>query len=41
MHYIANPFSAEEIYYNKEQDFYICPMGQHMELIGTAAFLDY
>ncbi|HEX8678267.1 MAG TPA: IS1182 family transposase [Segetibacter sp.] len=29
------PFAAEHLYYNKEQDFYVCPMGQHMDNIGT------
>jgi len=29
------PFAAEHLYYNKEQDFYVCPMGQHMNNIGT------
>ena len=35
MHYTPNPFSAEGMFYNKEKDFYVCPMGQHMERIGT------
>lgn len=34
MHYAPNPFSAEGIFY-KENDFYVCPMWQHMERIGT------
>jgi transposase len=25
------PFAADKLYYNKEQDYYVCPMGQHME----------
>jgi transposase len=29
------PFSADKLYYNKEQDYYVCPMGQHMENLGT------
>lgn len=29
------PFAAEHLFYNTEQDFYVCPMGQHMENIGT------
>jgi hypothetical protein len=29
------PFAAQHLYYNKEQDFYVCPMGQHMENIST------
>jgi transposase len=29
------PFSPEKLYYNKEKDCYICPIGQHMQIIGT------
>lgn len=29
-----NPFLVQNLYYNKEQDFYVCPMGQRMELAG-------
>lgn len=29
------PFASEHLYYNKEQDFYVCPIGQHMNNIGT------
>ena len=32
--YTPNPFSPTSLYYNKEQDFYVCPMGQHMKRIG-------
>ena len=32
--YTPNPFSPARLYYNKEQDFYVCPMGQHMKRIG-------
>ena len=28
------PFKTEKLFYNEEQDFYVCPMGQKMELIG-------
>lgn len=28
------PFSPDKLYYNKEKDCYICPMGQHMQNIG-------
>ncbi len=28
------PFAAEHLHYNKEQDYYVCPMGQHMNNIG-------
>lgn len=34
--YEANPFSPQSLYYNAEGDYYVCPMGQHMERIGTA-----
>lgn len=26
-----NPFLQQNLYYNKEKDYYVCPMGQHME----------
>jgi len=29
------PFSPDKLYYNKEKDHYICPMGQQMKNIGT------
>jgi transposase len=29
------PFAGEHLYYNPEKDFYVCPMGQHMENIGS------
>ena len=29
-------FRLENLYYNKEQDYFVCPMGQHMERVGTA-----
>ena len=32
--YTPDPFSSGSLYYNKEQDFYVCPMGQHMKRIG-------
>jgi hypothetical protein len=32
--YKPNPFHPESLYYNKEEDFYVCPMGQHMNRIG-------
>ena len=28
-------FRLENLYYNKEKDYYVCPMGQHMERAGT------
>lgn len=36
MHYEPDPFSAQSLYYNASQDYYVCPMGQHMKRIGTA-----
>src|SRR5206468_6719412 len=30
-----NLFAADKLYYNKEQDYYVCPMGQHMENKGN------
>jgi len=29
-----NPFLQQNLYYNKERDFYVCPMGQRMEFVG-------
>jgi hypothetical protein len=29
------PFAADKLYYNKELDYYVCPMGQHMENKGS------
>lgn len=29
-----NPFLPQNLFYNAEQDFYVCPMGQRMEKIG-------
>ena len=29
-----DPFSVKNMYYNEEDDYYVCPMGQHMEHIG-------
>lgn len=29
-----NPFLVRNLFYNKEQDFYVCPMGQRMEKSG-------
>lgn len=31
-----NPFSADYLYYNEEEDYYVCPMGQKMHKIGTS-----
>ena len=29
--YKNNPFLPNNMYYNKEQDYYVCPMGQHLD----------
>ena len=29
------PFKPDTLYYNSEKDFYVCPMGQRMENIGS------
>lgn len=34
--YTPDPFHQDSLYYNSEEDCYVCPMGQHMERIGTA-----
>lgn len=31
-----NPFHHDSFYYNAEEDYYVCPMGQHMTRLGTA-----
>ena len=28
-------FRIENLYYNRDEDYYVCPMGQHMERVGT------
>ena len=33
--YRDNAFMVQNMYYNEEQDFYVCPMGQHLERVGT------
>ena len=33
--YKLNPFHPENLYYNQQHDFYVCPMGQKMIPIGT------
>ena len=34
--YKPNPFHHDSFHYNSEQDYYVCPMGQHMTRIGTS-----
>lgn len=33
--YTPDPFHSDNFHYNKKEDYYVCPMGQHMERIGT------
>lgn len=33
--HIKKPFTTDHLYYNKEKNHYICPMGQPMQHIGT------
>ena len=28
--YVPDPFRSENFYYNKKEDYCVCPMGQHM-----------
>ena len=37
MHYEPDPFSQQALYYNKKEDYYVCPMGQHLTRIGTGS----
>jgi transposase len=30
----ANPFLVQNLYYNEDKDFFVCPMGQHLEYTG-------
>ena len=30
-----NPFLVQNLYYNREQDFLVCPMGQRMDRVGV------
>jgi hypothetical protein len=32
----SNAFIAQNLFYNKEKDYFVCPMGQHMEKVGTS-----
>ena len=33
--YAGNAFLVRNMYYNAKEDYYVCPMGQHMERCGT------
>ena len=34
--YKPNPFNHDNFHYNAAEDYYVCPMGQHMTRIGTS-----
>ena len=34
--YRPNPFQHDNFHYNADEDYYVCPMGQHMTRIGTS-----
>lgn len=34
--YKPNPFHHDNFHYNAVEDYYVCPMGQHMTRVGTA-----
>jgi transposase len=34
--YTPNPFHHDNFHYNADEDYYVCPMGQHMDRIGTS-----
>ncbi|MBX0335629.1 transposase, partial [Pontibacter sp. HSC-14F20] len=29
-----NPFLSQNLYYNQQEDFFVCPMGQRLEKVG-------
>ena len=31
--FMKNPFLPANMFYNEENDYYVCPMGQHLEHI--------
>ena len=31
-----NPFLTQNLYYNSQEDFYVCPMGQRLEKVSTS-----
>jgi len=34
-HGTRSSFNADQLYYNEAEDYIVCPMGQHMQNIGT------
>lgn len=39
--YKNNPFLVSNLFYNAEKDFYVCPMGQHMNKVGEGTRQSY
>jgi transposase len=35
--YKNNAFIADNLYYNDNEDYFVCPMGQHMTLVGKSS----
>ena len=35
-HHKPNPFHHDNFHYNATEDYYVCPMGQHLTRVGTA-----
>ncbi len=35
MHHEPGPFERQSLHYNEEDDYYVCPMGQHMTPVAT------
>ena len=38
MRYEPDPFSPQAMFYNAEEDYYVCPMGQRLTRIGTSQY---
>ena len=38
--YKPNPFHHDNFHYNAAEDYYVCPMGQHMTRIGTSLSIE-
>ena len=36
--YKVDPFHPEGMYYNEKEDYYVCPMGQHMTCAGSESY---
>ena len=33
--YVKNPFLTQNMFYNEAEDYYVCPMGQHLTFVGN------